>query len=108
MPSSPPLTQLVPPSSLCNESTVGDCTKKECACPYTLDITLGSLVEVLLIDEGNIPFIAGRFKLLDPTDSNRENLECNAPVSFARLVFPCRRHGEDWKRSDGRTNSQDG
>lgn len=52
MPSSPPLSQPPLPGSLCNETTVTNCNQIECACPYTLDVQLGSLVEVILIDEG--------------------------------------------------------
>uniref|UniRef100_A0A0P5ZF44 Multicopper oxidase n=1 Tax=Daphnia magna TaxID=35525 RepID=A0A0P5ZF44_9CRUS len=54
MPSSPPLSQLysLPPDSFCNESTVTNCKEKHCACSYTLHVPLGSLVEVILIDEG--------------------------------------------------------
>ena len=54
MPPSPPLSQHndLPPKSFCNESTVVNCKEKQCACPYTLQISLGSLVEVILIDEG--------------------------------------------------------
>ncbi|EFX81872.1 hypothetical protein DAPPUDRAFT_49503, partial [Daphnia pulex] len=54
MPSSPPLSQhhALSVNSLCNQSTVANCKEKECACAYTLQVPLGSLVEVILIDEG--------------------------------------------------------
>ena len=54
MPSSPPLSQYhaLPSDSLCNISTVANCKEKQCACAYTLQIPLGSLVEVIIIDEG--------------------------------------------------------
>ncbi len=54
MPSSPPLSQhhALSVDSLCNQSTVANCEEKECACAYTLQVPLGSLVEVILIDEG--------------------------------------------------------
>ena len=54
MPSSPPLSQhhALSIHSLCNQSTVANCKEKQCACPYTLQIPLGSLIEVILIDEG--------------------------------------------------------
>lgn len=54
MPPSPLLSQLedVPVGVVCNESTVANCNETFCDCTYTLDIPLGSLVELVLIDEG--------------------------------------------------------
>ena len=54
MPPVPPLSQHdeIPPQLLCNESTVANCTKEFCDCTYTLKIALGSLVELVLVDEG--------------------------------------------------------
>jgi len=55
LPSSPLLSQLnaIAPGVMCNESTVTkNCTTDFCDCTYTLDIPLGALVELLLIDEG--------------------------------------------------------
>ena len=58
MPSSPPLSQAnsFSTESFCNESTVFNCKEKQCACPYMLHVPLGSLVEVILIDEGNLSY----------------------------------------------------
>merc|ERR1712071_586613 len=55
LPSSPLLSQLnaIAPGVMCNESTVTkNCTTDFCDCTYTLDIPLGALVELLLIDDG--------------------------------------------------------
>ena len=54
LPSSPLLSQhdAIPPQTFCNESTVSNCTKEFCECTYTLQVPLGSLVELILIDEG--------------------------------------------------------
>lgn len=55
LPSSPPLSQFdaIAPGVICNESTVTkDCKTDFCDCTYTLDIPLGALVELILIDEG--------------------------------------------------------
>ncbi|XP_046632663.1 laccase-like [Daphnia pulicaria] len=54
MPSSPPLSQFNSLASdvFCNESTVSNCVNEFCECPYTLEIPLGSLVELIVIDEG--------------------------------------------------------
>lgn len=54
MPPSPPLSQYndLPSGTLCNESTVVNCQKEFCDCTYTLQIPLGSLVELILIDKG--------------------------------------------------------
>lgn len=54
MPHFPLLSQpgLITPDLLCNETTVSNCTDKHCECTYALQIPLGSLVELILIDEG--------------------------------------------------------
>lgn len=54
MPPSPPLSQHgdLPFGTLCNESTVVNCQQEFCDCTYTLQIPLGSLVELILIDKG--------------------------------------------------------
>lgn len=39
---------------MCNETTVANCETEFCDCTYTLQIPLGSLVELILIDEGTI------------------------------------------------------
>jgi hypothetical protein len=56
MPPSPPLSQYndLPSGILCNESSVVNCQHEFCDCTYTLQIPLGSLVELVLIDKGNI------------------------------------------------------
>ncbi|KAI9555735.1 hypothetical protein GHT06_018250 [Daphnia sinensis] len=53
-PPSPPLSQFnsLLPDVFCNETTVSNCTEGFCECTYTLDIALGSLVELVVIDEG--------------------------------------------------------
>ncbi len=60
MPSSPPLTQFnsLAPDVFCNESKVSNCTDGFCECTYTLEIPLGSLVELIVLDEGwySVPF----------------------------------------------------
>jgi len=57
LPSSPMLSQLsdIAPGVICNESTVTkNCKTDFCDCTYTLDIPLGNLVELILIDEGTL------------------------------------------------------
>ena len=57
MPPSPLLHQFgdLPLGTLCNESTVSNCGTEFCDCTYTLNVALGSLVELVLIDEGLYP-----------------------------------------------------
>lgn len=59
MPPSPLMTQHahLGPNVLCNESTVhSNCHEEFCDCTYTLQVKLGSLVELVLIDEGEYFF----------------------------------------------------
>ena len=57
MPPSPLLHQFgdLPVGTLCNETTVSNCGAEFCDCTYTLNVALGSLVELVLIDEGLYP-----------------------------------------------------
>ena len=66
MPPSPPLSQYddIPAGVLCNESTVANCQNEFCDCTYTLQIPLGSLVELILIDEGNAKSRSRRYYFL--------------------------------------------
>lgn len=67
---SPPLTQFddVPQYLYCNEWTVQqDCSKEWCSCVHKVEVTLGDLVEIVLVDEGlyldaNHPFHLHGFK----------------------------------------------
>ncbi|GFR63220.1 multicopper oxidase [Elysia marginata] len=55
LPDSPPLSQYddVPASSYCNELTVQtDCHREWCSCTHKLDVSLGDLVELVVIDQG--------------------------------------------------------
>lgn len=40
-------------NTFCNETTVKNCDKDFCACTHVLQVKLKSVVEVVLIDEGN-------------------------------------------------------
>ncbi|XP_063981172.1 uncharacterized protein LOC135164603 [Diachasmimorpha longicaudata] len=42
----------ITPDQFCNSSTVGDCRYKYCACTHVLQVDLGSVVELVLVDEG--------------------------------------------------------
>ena len=46
------------PNMFCNDSSLAaqgrDCQKEFCACTHLVDVPLGSVVEVILVDEGNI------------------------------------------------------
>ncbi|XP_065567197.1 uncharacterized protein LOC136031488 isoform X1 [Artemia franciscana] len=55
MPPVPPLSQPsdVPYERFCNTTTVGDCKNEFCECIYVEHVPLGSLVEMIIIDEGN-------------------------------------------------------
>ncbi|GFN91551.1 multicopper oxidase [Plakobranchus ocellatus] len=55
LPGSPPLSQYddVPSSQYCNEFTVqSSCTQDWCRCTHKLDVALGDLVELIVVDEG--------------------------------------------------------
>ncbi|KAL5022049.1 hypothetical protein ScPMuIL_001204 [Solemya velum] len=55
MPHSPPLTQYADISEdlFCNEETVGkNCSREFCQCVHTLRVSVGDLVELVLVDEG--------------------------------------------------------
>ncbi|XP_015120774.1 L-ascorbate oxidase-like [Diachasma alloeum] len=42
----------ISPGQFCNSSTMGDCKNKYCACTHVLQVDLGSVVELVLVDEG--------------------------------------------------------
>ncbi|KAK3775407.1 hypothetical protein RRG08_013252 [Elysia crispata] len=55
LPASPPLSQYndIPKSQYCNEFTVQtDCSKEWCSCTHKVDVSLGDLVELVVIDQG--------------------------------------------------------
>nr|XP_031845394.1 laccase-1-like isoform X2 [Nomia melanderi]XP_031845395.1 laccase-1-like isoform X2 [Nomia melanderi]XP_031845396.1 laccase-1-like isoform X2 [Nomia melanderi]XP_031845397.1 laccase-1-like isoform X2 [Nomia melanderi]XP_031845399.1 laccase-1-like isoform X2 [Nomia melanderi]XP_031845400.1 laccase-1-like isoform X2 [Nomia melanderi] len=54
LPSVPLLSQrdIVDQNRFCNESTVQGCEQTYCACTHVLRVKLGSVVEVVLVDEG--------------------------------------------------------
>ncbi|XP_065577924.1 uncharacterized protein LOC136038621 isoform X2 [Artemia franciscana] len=56
MPPVPPLSQPneVDPSIFCNENTVNNCTEEFCECVYAHTIPIGSLVELIFIDEAQM------------------------------------------------------
>lgn len=46
-------TELVDSSEFCNASTIGDnCRTEYCSCPHVLQVKLNSVVELILVDEG--------------------------------------------------------
>ncbi|XP_015121329.1 laccase-1 [Diachasma alloeum] len=47
-----PQRDSINPDQFCNSSTVGDCKHKYCACTHVLQVNLGSVVELVLVDEG--------------------------------------------------------
>ncbi|KAJ8669742.1 hypothetical protein QAD02_001001 [Eretmocerus hayati] len=50
-------TELIDSSSFCNSSTVTGCETNYCNCPHVLQVKLGSVVELVLVDEG-VPYDA--------------------------------------------------
>lgn len=52
MPIAPPLSQPETPLNKCNRSTVGNCSRKMCECTHVLDVALGNVVELVIIDRG--------------------------------------------------------
>ncbi|XP_063981169.1 uncharacterized protein LOC135164602 isoform X2 [Diachasmimorpha longicaudata] len=47
-----PQRNSITPDQFCNSSTVGDCKHKYCACTHVLQVNRGSVVELVLVDEG--------------------------------------------------------
>lgn len=54
LPAAPPLSQPtdVNPSMYCNSTAMNDCNDEFCYCTHMLNVKRGSLVEVILVDEG--------------------------------------------------------
>lgn len=44
----------IDPNTFCNETSVKDCEKDFCSCTHVLQVKLKSVVEVILVDEGNL------------------------------------------------------
>ena len=44
---------MIEPNAFCNETTVKDCEKDFCSCSHVLQVKLNSVVEIVLVDEGN-------------------------------------------------------
>lgn len=64
LPSVPLLSQrdVVDQNRFCNESTVQGCEQAYCACTHVLRVKLGSVVEVVLVDEGSYLSVLNLFK----------------------------------------------
>lgn len=105
MPPSPPLSQYrdLPAGVLCNESTVANCEKEFCDCTYTLEIPLGSLVELILIDEGMSKRRHPKscFDSTKTTLCNRGNVRRHTSVPHSRIGFSRRRHGASRQERNG-------
>ncbi|KAL7634546.1 UNVERIFIED_CONTAM: hypothetical protein RMT77_014923 [Armadillidium vulgare] len=56
LPNVPPLSQpkSVNQNLYCNSSTVTNCEEQFCRCTHKLDVKLGSLVEIILVDTGSL------------------------------------------------------
>lgn len=56
MPTFPLMSQpeLINENSFCNSSTVQGCQNDYCSCSHVLQVKLGSVVELVLVDEGNL------------------------------------------------------
>ena len=54
LPPMPLLSQrdFIDSNQFCNASTVQDCVQDYCACTHVLQVKLGSVVEIILVDEG--------------------------------------------------------
>lgn len=82
------------PDSFCNESTVTNCKEKHCACSYTLQVPLGSLVEVILIDEGKGYFLL--VSTLEVRFNFSTNLNITLGVPFD-ATHPFHLHGSSFR-----------
>ncbi|XP_013415315.1 laccase-4-like [Lingula anatina] len=53
-PPSPPMTQYgdIPKDLFCNEETRSNCTETYCECVHMLEVKLGQVVEIVMVDEG--------------------------------------------------------
>lgn len=94
MPPSPPLSQPPLPGLLCNETTVINCKQIECACPYTLTIPLGSLVEIILIDEGVIYRAYSKIYSTKPHSEYLKNNRLGVPFE---ATHPFHLHGSSFR-----------
>lgn len=80
LPSFPLMSQreLIEPNQFCNSSTVKGCDKKFCSCTHVLQVRLNSVVEVILVDEGNF------FK---KRQSRRFNISQKKRKNYTRLLI---------------------